>query len=206
MKKLAVMTGLVAFASAVFADPSAWFDAKISEYDPNEWPDLAIVTPENGMWQNAEVATYSGRALRLQNSDDPLVFVADVAKALDSTVPTMTSSILFTAYDEDDKPEIPADAKGGLIVCEDAQGNLSYWGVAKVGEANAWVKLDGTPDLDAAVNVAMTVSGSTVTYRIGADAEQAKEILIPGKTRRYQRCPSRALARSPRLRGLMWMR
>ena len=179
MKKLAVMAGVAAFAASLFADPISWFDAKISEYESGEWPDLVTVQPENGSWESgAENVTWDGGALQLQNADAPLVFAADNPKALASTVPTVTSEILFTAYDEDDKPEIPADAKGGIIVCEDAQGTLSYWGVAKVESANAWVKLDGTPDLTIPAMVSVTVTGSTVTYQIDYGTPQTKDILI----------------------------
>lgn len=164
----------------------AWFDARIEDYA--HWPkdaDLAV----NGKW--TDDCTLLERVARLADdgsglqieTEGRLHFSADKEVAAGTAV--FEYEMDADAYSSDDMPPVAADDKAGLTVACDADGNFCYYGLARQGCSNGWVKLDGPvqpPSGKSKVRIAVrsvgdklmanySVDGWTYSYMGQADVE-----------------------------------
>lgn len=160
-----------------------WFDACISRYVA--WPESASLA-YGGDWQAgslAEVASVdqAGCLDVDTGSEDALVFAARQAKDLDREFSSVSiaSEVDCDGFDSDDLPAVSPEWKGGVIVVW-ADNVAGYYGLAKVGERNEWVKLDGPAvrsdgqpvecrmsfsSVGGTLCVSYTIDGCACTYR-----------------------------------------
>lgn len=139
-----------------------WFDARIPKYA--RWPEDGALA-WGGAWESdmrplASVASVPEKGVLAVASESPLSFLADDAKRLgeDARSVTVVAEVGFETFSPDNLPGIDGGDMGGVLLVED-KGVLSYYGVARIGERNEWVKLEG-PDADAegcGVKVKMTI-------------------------------------------------
>ena len=141
------------------------------------WPTSATVT--GGAWANAAAAEYDAEvnALVITNCEATLTFNLTASKALADGEYTVDQRVAFSPLC--DLPEIPDGAKAGLCLFEDDDENLAWYGLAKDGATNAWVKLTAataptvddvymsTNDLRAVFSAA--AGTNLVTYIVGGE-------------------------------------
>ena len=150
-----------------------WFDACIREY--LRWPSDAEMAAGGG-WQAAEpladVATVERAGELLVATDSPLRFVADEAKGPGRGEDVVIEATIAPGVRLPDAlPEIGACGRAGVVAVLEGDG-ASYYGIARLGSTNGWVRLEGPAvDLSAAqVGLRMrfrkTEEGMTVGYRI----------------------------------------
>lgn len=150
-----------------------WFDAHVRQYD--EWPDDAVVA-EGGNWCPGglpRAALLGTGVLDIEALDGPLSFEATAPKTIaeDARSATVEADVVFDEYARDRLPEVDPNWKGGVVLSRE-NGTLSYFGLARVGKANAWIRLEGPEvgDVDEPVRLSMTVksegSGNRICYAI----------------------------------------
>lgn len=152
-----------------------WFDAHIADYF--FWPmDAALAF--GGSWRASEplslVASVAKPGELEVDTDDGLAFVADEAKDVGSApVETvLETDVLMDEWAVTALPPADSAYKGGVLLAGDGQSRWFY-GLAKVGEKNEWVRLDGpTVETDGeTVHLKMTsrkIAGDVVVkYEIG---------------------------------------
>ena len=122
-----------------------WFDAHIADYC--FWPaDAALAF--GGVWRASEPLdriALLGSAGGLEVSTGSILeFVADEERAIgprsDETV--IESVMQMVEWDVAALPHVGPSDKGGVLLAGDGQSHWFY-GLAKVGEKNEWVRLDG---------------------------------------------------------------
>jgi len=159
MKKLMVAVAS-AMAVGLAAQAEEWFNAKIDTY--TEWP-TNNAAEFKGEWSNQNGATLEDSKLEVSaNESTPLTFTATDSKPLANNDVKITSTLTFTMFDE--LPAVPAEAKAGVIACNDY-----FYVLAKGdGDENEWTPTNiGFSD---AVEVTVTFeSDSSVTYKIGEE-------------------------------------
>ncbi|MBQ0033552.1 MAG: hypothetical protein KBT68_12260 [bacterium] len=147
-----------------------WFDAHIAEYCL--WPE-DVVWAFGGSWSASEPLDRAATVMREGELDvctkDGLAFVADEARTVgdnpDETV--IETEVLMEECAVTNLPSVASSCKGGVLVAEE-DGLCWYYGLAKVGARNEWVRLDGPgadPDGDS-VHLKMTfrkVAGETLS-------------------------------------------
>lgn len=165
-----------------------WFDAHIAEY--RLWPE-DVVWAFGGSWSASDPLDRAATVMREGELDvctkDGLAFVADEARTVgdnpDETV--IETEVLMEECAVTNLPSVASSCKGGVLVAEE-DGLCWYYGLAKVGVRNKWVRLDGPgvdPDGDS-VHLKMAfrkVAGETlVKYVInGVEYEYAGRSEIP---------------------------
>ena len=126
-----------------------WFDAHVAEY--SSWPGDAACA-FGGFWKALEpldqVASVACPGELDVDAGSPLGFSADEARAIgfrpDETV--VETKIRMEAWSVTNLPPVSPSYKGGVLLAEDG-GFHWYYGLAKVGAKNEWVRLDG-PDAE----------------------------------------------------------
>jgi len=179
-KSMLALAAASVFALFAHADEQAWFDAKIGSY--TTWPS---VNPDSykGAWSNTDNVELNGTAPKATlvldtDASAPLTFTANSGTQKDLTSQaknvTINSEVEFNPFDSAKMPEVPADAKAGLIVVTNTTENtLQYYVLAKdeAGSTNAWTAAnEAATALDAEVCIAITNKGNSVyaaTYKVG---------------------------------------
>lgn len=117
-----------------------WFNARVEQY--SAWPEDAEKA-YGGSWAdtgNAEVMTPGELLVNGDISfdvDDQKTLGEDVSKA------TVEGVADFSFIEEGACfPDVLDVAKGGVLVAKDGE-ELSYYAIARDGETNAWIKLEG---------------------------------------------------------------
>jgi len=153
-----------------------WFNARVEEYAA--WPRDATFA-EGGQWTAGgasleSVASLSDAgALEISTGVTPISFQAEEAKTigLDTRKIVLTADINLEAYANCPLPDVP-EGKGAVVVGQEADG-AHYYGLAKVGIRNEWVRLEGpAAQLGSLVRLTMTFGRTSdgldcVTYNIG---------------------------------------
>ena len=137
----------IASCSHAFVRPNreCWFDAHIEDY--LSWPEDAALS-FGGHWLASEpltrVASVENHGEMVFGSDGLLEFVSNEKRAIGSgSVETVIETkIRMGACSVTDVPPANPSDKGGVLVAEE-DGERWYYGLAKVGENNEWVRLDG---------------------------------------------------------------
>lgn len=157
-----------------------WFDGRIPNCE--SWPaDAALAL--GGAWQAgsfplAEVASRAAAGGLEMSGEGTLDFDLAEPKTLGAEITTATVNfeLEFAPSFVNDLPTVAADWKGGVLIALDGS-DIAYYGLAKVGAGNAWVKLDGRPPVfnGGPVHVQMTVrtatdGRATVSYVIDGEA------------------------------------
>lgn len=152
---------------------ASWFDAQVPQYEV--WPrDAALAV--KGAWNAgtaalADVADVEIPGVLEVLSANGLAFAAEESKDLggEAEEVVIRSVLDLEQYKADNLPVVDPTWKCGIVVGVD-RGLRAYYGLAKVGEANVWVKLDG-PDVQSPTELTVTLRirgiRSTVTYDIG---------------------------------------
>ena len=172
-KKLLVSACVLGFSVPVLA--SDWFDAGIATYD--DWPSDGTdkVITEVGTWSNTAMAGLAGETdakyLAVTNAESALTFTTADAKSLADVDATFVSDVKYTAFEEEDLPEIPAEAKAGLTVVQDAEGALTWQAIRYDANtaANVWVPLTATgvpATTSEYVTVSVKLSQTRVSYSV----------------------------------------
>lgn len=121
-----------------------WFDAHVGQYE--EWPDDAVLA-EGGDWRPdglSRAALVGTGVLDIEAREAPLVFEASAPKALgeDAQSATVETDVVLDEFARDRLPAVNPNWKGGVLVSRE-NGVAAYYGLARVGDGNAWVRLDG---------------------------------------------------------------
>lgn len=169
----AAAISLGAFAIGGGGDSDVWFNGGV-----DTWPDG--VTVENGQWDPAttNLASHSEVGIEVNAGDSALLFHADERKDFAENEITVMTKIRFSAFRLADLPPVPDGAKGAITLVDDGE-SLSFYGIGKSGDANAWLQLDvEDPDFDfaavtntfSAVYISLSVADgrTNVTYGVGA--------------------------------------
>ena len=137
-----------------------WFDAHIGQYE--EWPGDAVLS-SGGAWLGEsmnQASLWEKGALDIDAEGNPLVFEASEAKAPGENAETVTveSDVLLDEFELDKLPAVDRRWKGGVVISRE-DDVASYYGIAKVGDSNAWVRLEGptVPEVQQTVRLGMTV-------------------------------------------------
>ena len=154
-----------------FGRTRPWFDAKIGSYQA--WAADAGMA-EGGSWKGDRAALENSAALDARGSGLLLLNADGLQFEAEKPVASGTAAVEFDIeadeYDARSLPSVnPADKGGVIAVCEG--GRLFYYGLARQGAANAWVKLEGPdvpPDGKSSVRIAVRTSanGLLANYRI----------------------------------------
>ena len=151
-----------------------WFDANIVKYWT--WPDDAALA-EGGAWQGVSTELADAARLNVRGTLDvdtigALSFNADKPKNLDSIIEaTVVADVEFLDYSIDCLPEVDSNYKAAVLVVADG-GSYFYYGLAKVGGRNEWVKLEGPAPANDGCGVKVkivtkrTTDGTVVNYNI----------------------------------------
>ena len=160
-----------------------WFDGRISNCE--SWPaDAALAL--GGAWRAdaiplADVASRAPAGGLDLSGRGPLDFDLTEHKSLgaDITTATVNFELEFAPSFVNDLPTVAADWKGGVLIALDGT-DIGYYGLAKVGGRNAWVKLEGRPPVfnGGPVHVQMTL-------RTATDGRMTIAYLIDGETYAY---------------------
>ena len=122
-----------------------WFDAHVSDYF--FWPEDAHWA-FGGFWQTSVPLEQAASVMRMGELDvctkDGLVFMADEARAPGSNPEetVIETKVLMEEYPTADLPPVAPSYKGGVLLANE-DGSRCFYGLARVGEKNGWVKLDG---------------------------------------------------------------
>jgi len=157
-----------------------WFDSSIPQYV--NWPDDAALAV-GGMWNvgapaslDAVAAVTNAGELAI-STGEMLDFDADDTRTLGANVSAAVVDLKLelSPRDTNDLPSVDSGWKGGVLSAL-AGSELAYYGLAKVGDANAWVRLEGpSPSFNGGtVLVKMTLRAaengrSTITYQIDGE-------------------------------------
>lgn len=173
-KKLLVGACALGIAVPVLAAEKPWFAAGIDTYI--DWPTDGTdkVIEEVGTWSNTAVAGLAGddaKYLAITNAEQALTFTAETAQSLASVDAKFVSEVKYTAFELEDLPEIPVDAKAGLTVAQDSEGNLTWRAIRYNADesANEWVVLtaEGVPaTTSATVTVSVKMNATRVSYAV----------------------------------------
>ena len=125
---------------------SNWFDARIADY--TRWP-VDAIKAVGGEWRSEDKPLDEAASLFekgvLNVDSDGLDFLADEVRVVDEKREVIFSSdIAFDEYDLENIPAVDPSWKSGVLVVRE-DGRANYYGLARVGERNAWVKLDSPP-------------------------------------------------------------
>lgn len=159
------------------AGSANWFDAHILQYA--EWPSDAVYaiggTWNPGAEELADVVSLDGPGrLALGLPRGTLDFDAAVPKTLaeDAARVVLTTEIEPDVFLRSELPEVDPDWKGGVLMAEES-GQTNYYGLASVGGANDWVRLEGVTVRSGATLVKMSLrkngSSTVVNYDIGGE-------------------------------------
>jgi len=168
-KTVAILAALAGLAACASEQP--WFDAKVSTYDT--WPTNSASF--GGAWSsNAQdvAVLVDGKVNFDATVADPLAFTAETQKTLGTDAKTVkiASRIDFVPYAANNLPEIPAEAKAGIVVVKDGE-KLEYYVVLSDGENNAWTNsaiAASAADSEVVISIATNGTGVVgVTYEIG---------------------------------------
>jgi len=139
----------------------AWFDAKIAEYAT--WPKDAEKAL-GGMWDPgtsslAEVADVYDPGVLDINTQYPVVFRPTVPKTVAGDVGSVviSSELDFVRLQRENLPTILPSWKCGAMAVAEGDGTTCYYGMAKCGTTNGWVKLEGPAPVDGTVPLRMTL-------------------------------------------------
>lgn len=122
-----------------------WFDAQVENYQT--WPEDAFLS-FGGSWQSSSsldrIASVDCAGEMSINADAMLKYVANESRNIgirpgETVVETTVELGEFSATN---LPPVMSDYKGGVLLAE-KDGVYWYYGLAKVGEKNNWVRLDG---------------------------------------------------------------
>ena len=122
-----------------------WFDAHVGDYQV--WPDDAVLSV-GGSWISAkpldDVASIGQFGGLEVSTDSVLKFAAEEDRPIgvnsDETV--IETDVELGDYSAENLPTVSENYKGGVLLAEEG-GRLWFYGLAKVGTKNDWVKLDG---------------------------------------------------------------
>lgn len=192
-KKLLVGACALGLAVPVLAAEKPWFDAGIGDY--TDWPTDGTdkVIEEVGTWSNTDMAGLAGddaKYLAITNAEKALTFTAETAQSLASVDAKFVSAVKYTAFELEDLPEIPGDAKAGLTVAQDSEGNLTWRAIRYNADesANEWVVLNAESvpaTTSETVTVSVKMSATRVSYAVNGasltdDQGGSDFLLAPG--------------------------
>lgn len=155
-----------------------WFDANIDKYE--RWPGDAPILAFGGDWR-AEVSLEKAAHLLPSGvldiePDSGLGFAADEARSVGpKTGPAVVETeVEFDLTEPAQLPTVSPNDKGGVVLVVEG-GSTNYYGLAKVGSGNSWVKLEGRSvgELKPVVlqmTFAQGPNGQTVRYVIDGEA------------------------------------
>lgn len=160
----------------------AWFDAGIGYYQ--SWPQDAVLAT-GGQWDSdsarlSDVATLSAPGALEVLSQEGLSFAARDRKSTDDGLVTVIADVNLSESELTALPSVDPAWKGAVVVVGEA-GAAHYYGLAKIGDTNGWVRLDGdvVPSANGIDHLEMTFrekDGATIVgYRING-----KDILYGG--------------------------
>lgn len=162
MKKLmmAVATLTLLVCSAVADIVVPWFNGGIEQ----GWPDSA----RGGAWLNCAGQTVyeANRLLVEADPETPVVFAADESKTIgeETTNVLVSATVSFTPFTE--LPEVDPAEKAGVIVLKGEGDSLTYWVLAKEGNANGWQNTEIAATGDA-TEVRIALADGQAIYTIG---------------------------------------
>lgn len=164
--------------------PSGWFNANIESYQ--RWPEDANLA-YGGRWTDGVLSIPESIILKEPGSlavsyDSDLDFEADAPQGLSSGVEEITvcSEVRFDAYDLECLPSIDAMMKCAVTLVV-SNGIGRYYGIAKVGDANMLVALDGPPPAPEGQKVMVCI-----TIKRGGNVGALVSYSIDGTCYRYQ--------------------
>lgn len=173
-KKLLVGACALGLAVPVLAAEKPWFAAGIGDY--TDWPTDGTdkVIEEVGTWSNTDMAGLAGddaKYLAITNAEKALTFTAETAQSLASVDAKFVSAVKYTAFELEDLPEIPVDAKAGLTVAQDTDGSLTWRAICYNAEnsANEWIVLNAESvpaTTSETVTVSVKMSATRVSYAV----------------------------------------
>lgn len=155
-----------------------WFDANIDKYE--RWPGDAPILAFGGDWR-AEVSLEKAAHLLPSGGldvepDSGLGFAADEARSVGpKTGPAVVETeVEFDLTEPAQLPTVSPNDKGGVVLVVEG-GSTNYYGLAKVGSGNSWVKLEGRSvgELKPVVlqmTFAQGPNGQTVRYVIDGES------------------------------------
>ena len=172
----------------VLKNEGNWLDAHVSDYF--FWPEDAHWA-FGGSWRASVPLEQAASVRRMGELDvctkDGLVFMADEARILGSKPEetVIETKVLMEEWPVSNLPPVAPSYKGGVLLANEG-GSRCFYGLAKVGEKNEWVRLDGPvteSDCDS-VCLKMTfrkdVGDTLVKYVIGgAECKYAGRAEIP---------------------------
>jgi len=153
---------------------TAWFDGDVENLT---WPsgDETTLAVDDGRWTNGGGALANGATYEVDHLLDTsmdLAFEPTAAVSADFNTLTINATVMFEAYEFDGGtyPEVPANSKGAVsvfVVEETNATNYYFYGLAKTGTTNGWVRLTGG-NAESVVGVATPVA-IRLTYDVNAD-------------------------------------
>jgi len=180
----------------VFRGTGTWFDARIAEY--KSWPGDAAKAV-GGAWDAGAAALSDVASVDAAGVLDvsagkgqTLAFNADKAKtpSLDSGRVVIASDMDFSRCEIAEFPSVDPSWKCGVIVGAEEDGPAHYYGLAKCGTTNGWVKLEGPAPTTGTVPLRMTyrrgngqavatynINGTDYTYGTAKD-NRGKDVAV----------------------------
>jgi len=157
-------------ASTPAGNAEGWFDGGIKA----GWPETAT----GGGWDKTNGTTYAeGKLTVSAAAESPLTFTAAVEKVTADYTAKISSTVGFTAFEE--LPDVPAEAKAGVIVY-----GGKYYAISKTGWTDTGIEVS---EAEVAVdvtfldstNVVYTIGGTSVTNEI-AEATSISKVCTSG--------------------------
>ena len=127
-----------------------WFDAHVEDY--LLWPDC-VAMAFGGYWMASrtleDVAYVEGKGRLMLDTEVPIEFIAEESIPVGNAKREVAidMDIGFGACDVKDLPDAVVGSKGGIALVRDG-AVCRYYAMAKVGESNAWVRLEGPVSSD----------------------------------------------------------
>ena len=141
---------------------ATWFNAHVPQFQA--WP-VRTGLSEGGDWLApavADVAVLTPGALTVA-AEEPLKFAADHPRTpgVDAARVVVESDLVFEDGPLDGLPPVDPAWKCGVTLVRDADG-AHYYGLARVGAGNGWVRLEGPAPVEGGRAVRLRVTFRTV--------------------------------------------